>query len=107
MVSDDGTVYVADGGNNRVLALAQGTRIQTTLPFTGLSDRGGVTVDSQGAVYVTDSADNRALKLPVGSSVQVILPFSSLDYPWGLAVDNNGTVYVAGHNNKILALRLQ
>ena len=88
-----------------MLSLAPGSNAQTTLPFVGLSDPGGVTVDRNGAVYVTDSADNRALKLPAGSSQQDILSFSGLDYPWGLAVDNNGTVYVAGHNNKILALR--
>jgi serine/threonine-protein kinase len=75
------------------------------LPFVGLSDPGGVTVDNEGAVYVTDSADNRALKLPAGSGQQVALAFTGLDYPWGLAVDNNGTVYVAGRNGKILALR--
>ncbi|MCV7401147.1 protein kinase [Mycobacterium fragae] len=102
---NNGTVYVADGGNNRVLSLPAGSSTQAALPFAGLTDPGGVTVDDEGAVYVTNSGDNRTLKLPVGATSQVVLPFTGLDYPWGLAVDNNGTVYVAGHNNKVVALR--
>ena len=95
---------MADGGNNRILALPADSKTQVALPFRGLKQPGGVTVDSEGAVYVTDSGNSRALKLPAGSSAQVELPFTGLDYPWGLAVDNMGTVYVGGRNSQIVAL---
>ncbi len=98
-------MYVADGGNNRVLALPAGSKTQAPLPFTGLKQPGGVTVDSTGAVYVNDMGNNRTLKLPPGSTKQVELHFTGLDNPWGLAVDNNGTVYVGGRNSQIVALR--
>jgi serine/threonine-protein kinase len=75
------------------------------VPFIGLSDPGGVTVDNEGSVYVTNRGDNRVLKLPNGSSKQVELHVTGIDYPWGLAVDNIGTVYVGGRNNKVVALR--
>ena len=68
VVAQDGTIYVADGGNNRVLVIGPWPKQQQTkVPFVGLSDPGGVTVDSEGAVYVTDSVDNRVLKLPAGT----------------------------------------
>ena len=85
--------------------MAAGSNTQATLPFTGLTDPGGVTVDSAGTIFVTDSGNNRTLKLSVGSAAQPVLPFTGLDDPWGLAVDSMGTVYVAGHNNKVVALR--
>jgi serine/threonine-protein kinase len=88
-----------------VLALPAGSSTQATLPFTELTDPGGVAVDSKGTVFVTDSGNNRALKLTVGSTAQVVLPFTGLNDPWGLAVDSMGTVYVAGHNNKVVALQ--
>ena len=106
-MGEDDTLYVADGGNNRVLRLPKGSEHQDNVEFVGLKDPGGVTVDSHGAVYVTSSDDNRALKLPSGTadaSEQVVLAFTGLDYPWGLAVGHDGTVYVAGHNDKILVL---
>jgi serine/threonine-protein kinase len=59
-----GTVYVADGGNGRVLKLAAGATTQTVLPLGGLNSPVGVAVDSAGNVYATDSGNNRVLKLP-------------------------------------------
>ncbi len=38
-VDGQGSVYVADRGNNRVLKLAAGSNAQTVLPFTGLKNR--------------------------------------------------------------------
>lgn len=78
---------------------------QLVLPFTGLSDIGGVAVDNSGAVYVTDSTANRVLKLAAGSTTAVELPFTGLDNPHGVAVDSSGTVYLADTgNNRVLKL---
>ncbi|MDT5223307.1 MAG: hypothetical protein QOG19_714, partial [Mycobacterium sp.] len=59
-----GSLYVVDGGNNRVLKLAAGAPAATALPFIGLDRPAGVAVDSAGNVYVTDVGNNRILKLP-------------------------------------------
>lgn len=96
---------MADGGNNRVLILPVETKKQAELPFSGLKQPGGLTLDSKGNVFLNDTGHNRTLKLAVGSSTQEELPFTGLDYPWGLSVDNSGTVYVGGRNDKIVALR--
>ena len=61
-----GTVYVTDWHNNRVLKLAAGSSTQDVLPFTGLNNPWGVTVDRHRQTYVTDASNHRVLKLPVG-----------------------------------------
>jgi serine/threonine protein kinase, bacterial len=104
VVRPDGTILVADGGNDRVLSLAPGGS-WAKLPFTDLKDPGGLTVDKDGNVYVTSSEGDKVLELPARSDKQVVLPFSGLQTPWGLAVDKDGTVYVANRDNKIVALQ--
>jgi serine/threonine-protein kinase len=64
-VDSAGTVYVADFGNNRVVALAAESSSQTVLAFTALGHPGGVAVATTGDVYVTDIGNNRVVKLPV------------------------------------------
>ena len=46
-VDSNGTVYVADFGNNRVLSLAAGSTTQLSLPFSGLSRPYGVAIDGK------------------------------------------------------------
>jgi serine/threonine-protein kinase len=67
---------------------------QVTLPFTGLSNPGGVAVDTAGTVYIADCDNHRVLKLPAGSTTAVELPFTGLKCPMGVAVDTAGTVYI-------------
>jgi len=73
------------------------TRAQQVLPFTGLSDPGGVAVDGAGTLYVTDAGNNRVLKLPTGANTQTELALSGLKTKEsaGVAVDTAGNVYVA------------
>ncbi|EUA65777.1 serine/threonine-protein kinase pknD [Mycobacterium xenopi 4042] len=73
---------------------------QTTLPFTGLSNPDGVTVDNGGTVYVADTLNNRILSLPAGSTAPAVLPFNGLKNPTGVTADNSGTVYVTDSGNK-------
>ena len=60
-VDKNGSVYVADFGNKRVLKLAVGSNSPTELPFNGLSGPVAVAVDAIGNVYVVDN--NQVVKL--------------------------------------------
>ncbi len=85
-VDASGNLYVADGGNNRVLFYPQGSTTPTRVygqngSFTsnspniggavsanGLSNPIGVVVDSSGDLYVADQNNNRVLFYPVGQT---------------------------------------
>ncbi|WP_204803942.1 serine/threonine-protein kinase PknD [Mycobacterium riyadhense] len=73
---------------------------QVTLPFSGLRDPQGLSVDNGGTVYVGDTEHNRVLALPAGSTTPAELPFVGLHYPTGVTADNTGTVYVNDAGNK-------
>nr|WP_116374717.1 serine/threonine-protein kinase PknD [Mycobacterium sp. MFM001] len=73
---------------------------QVTLPFTGLREPQGVSVDIGGTVYVADTPHNRVLALAAGSTSPAVLPFDGLNYPTGVTADNTGTVYVTDAGNK-------
>jgi serine/threonine-protein kinase len=79
---------------------------QTTLPFVGLNEPEGVSVDMGGTVYIADTLNNRVLALSAGSTAPVVLPFNGLNHPTGVTADNTGTVYVTDAGNKrVLVLR--
>jgi serine/threonine protein kinase, bacterial len=101
-----GTLYVADGKNDRVLKLPSGATTPQVLPFTGLNYPHGVAVDAAGTLYVADGINNRVLKLPAGATTQQVLPFTGLNYPRGVAVDAAGTLYVVegGSFGRVLKL---
>jgi serine/threonine-protein kinase len=100
-----GDVYVtSEGMYGRVVELAPGASNPTVLPFSGLYQPQGLTVDGAGTVYVADF-NNRVVKLAAGSNTQAVLPFTGLNYPEGVAVDSQGSVYVADRgNNRVLKL---
>ncbi|MHA7650691.1 serine/threonine-protein kinase PknD [Mycobacterium sp. ML4] len=79
---------------------------QVTLPFTGLRDPQGLSVDIGGTVYIADTEHNRILALFAGSTEPHTLPFDGLNLPTGVTADNTGTVYVNDAGNKrVLVLR--
>jgi serine/threonine protein kinase, bacterial len=104
-VDKAGDVYVtSEGMYGRVVELAPGSSNPTVLPFSGLYQPQGLTVDGAGTVYVADF-NNRVVKLAAGSNTQTVLPFTGLNYPEGVAVDGQGSVYVADRgNNRVLKL---
>jgi serine/threonine-protein kinase len=78
---------------------------QTVLPFTGLREPQGLSVDLGGTVYVADTMHNRVLALSAGANDPAVLPFEGLNSPSGVTADNTGTVYVNDSGNKrVLAL---
>jgi DNA-binding beta-propeller fold protein YncE len=98
-VDGQGSVYVADRGNDRVLMLAAGSTTSTVLPFTDVAVPWGIAVDNAGDVFVTEHDGNQVLKLPTGSNTPTVLPVTELNNPLGVAVDNAGNIYVADRGN--------
>jgi serine/threonine-protein kinase len=73
---------------------------QTVLPFTGLREPQGLSVDIGGTVYVADTMHNRILALSAGSNNPAVLPFEGLNSPTGVTADNTGNVYVNDSGNR-------
>lgn len=91
----DGTVYVADGSNDRVLRVEPAGGAVSALPLVGLSDPRFVAVNDYGDVVVSDRSNGRVLLLPHGSNSQTVLPFDPDIRANGVAIDNDGNVYAA------------
>ncbi len=108
-VAPDGSVYVADSGNNRVQRFTAGGAYLAQWGSPG-TDGGqfnrprGITVDQDGDVYVTEMLGNRVQKFTAaggfitgwGSPGTGEGQFSG---PGGVAVDGDGYVYVLDSGN--------
>ena len=108
-IDGSGNIYVADRGNNRVVAMVPsetGYGAASTI-LSGLSGPAGVAADWNGNVYVADTGNNRIVMLPVGqeglgTAVTIGTGFSN---PMGVAADSAGNVYVADTgNNRVVEL---
>ncbi len=76
-VSANGTVYIADPSNNRVVAQPTSgfdttTGLNATTIGTGLKAPQGVAVDAAGNVYISDTGNNRVLKVTPNGTQTVI-----------------------------------
>jgi len=94
-VDRQGTVYIADSGNNRIRRVADG-KLETVLGTgTGavqLFGPTGVAVDARGNLYVADSGNRRLLRWDASGSVVVLATAESIR---DVAVDSAGRVFVA------------
>jgi alpha-tubulin suppressor-like RCC1 family protein/sugar lactone lactonase YvrE len=112
-VDTNGTVYIADTGNNAIRKITT-DGIVTTLagsPATSVfSTPSGVAVDAGGTVYVADTYHNNVSTITPAGVVNVLAGSSShfgtadgvgiaaqFAWPYGIAVDGGGTVYVADY----------
>jgi sugar lactone lactonase YvrE len=127
-VAPNGTIYVADPGNNRIRAINPTTSRVTTLAGNGtfgfangpgatsqFSEPSGVAVAPNGTIYVADSSSSRIRAINPSTSRVTTLAGSGTEgfadgpsatarffVPTGVAVGQNGTVYVADfHNHRI------
>ena len=122
-VDDNGYVYVADRGNNRIRKVSPAGYV-TTLAGSGatgfadgtssvaqFANPSGVAVGADGVVYVTDT-DNNAIRRITSSGVVSTLAGSTtagfvdgtgsgarFRKPWSVAVDSEGTLFVADSDN--------
>jgi uncharacterized protein (TIGR03437 family) len=103
----DRTVYIADTGNHRVMALAPGGQLTLfagtgTAGFSGdggpataasLKAPAGLAVDSAGDVYIADTGNNRLRKVTPGGAITTVT--AALSAPTGLAFDSAGNLLIA------------
>jgi serine/threonine-protein kinase len=103
-VGGDGSLFVIDRDNERVLKLPWTATVPTVLPFVvGRPD--DVAVDRSGNVYVTDAHENRVTEFVKASNTSKTLPFKGINQPQGISVDTAGNVYVVDTgNNRVLKL---
>jgi len=138
-VDANGTLWVADMTNNRVLRFNNASSLANFSPADGVlgqpdfvTNTAGVTagkmntptsvfVDANGTLWVADRANNRVLRFdnaatkPNGAPADGVLgqtdfvtntnglTASAMDTPWGVFVDNGGRLWVADRkNNRVL-----
>jgi uncharacterized protein (TIGR03437 family) len=129
-VDKSGTLYIADGLNNRVRKVSGGVITTVagngTAGFTGdnasatsaeLNNPTGVAVDSSGNLYIADSANNVVRKVANGTITTFAGSNSAgagysgdtgtatgaqLNNPVGVAVDASGNVYIADAGNNVV-----
>jgi DNA-binding beta-propeller fold protein YncE len=114
----DGTIYVADSGNNRILhidqqgnvlkswgAFADGTTVQ--IGAGTFNEIWGIAIGADGSVYATDTWNHRIEKFT--PDVKFILAWGTFGQaetpdafygPRGLAADSQGRIYVMDTGNK-------
>ena len=114
-VAADGTLFVVDSMNNRVMRFREGSLVGTMVAGTGgsgsglneLSQPSSVAVDAQLNLYVLDMYNRRVMLWPNNSSTgtRVAGTGSSANTPtgfgdaYGLAVDLAGNVYISDNTN--------
>ena len=122
------TLYIADGGNNRIRAVDLATGIITTVAGTGESGFGGdggpataakldypqrIDVDPLGRIYVADARNHRIRRFTPGGSITTIAgtgvasyggdggqaTAADLRFPRGVGVVGTEAIYIADSNN--------
>ncbi len=101
-VDSAGNVYIADGGNNRVLKeMPTANGYQEAVIASGLDTPSGVAVDASGNVFITDSGDAKVFEeTPSGSAyIQTVLPITGLSFPASIALDTADNLYISDIDN--------
>lgn len=112
-IAPDGTIYIADSGNNRVRAITPATGIITTVAGAGtactnaidtlgdgclgtqatLANPSGLAVNASGNLFISDTGNNVVRELTRTGYIFKI--GQTLDAPAGLQVDIYNNLYVA------------
>lgn len=113
-VGPNGTIYIADSGNNKVRAIAPATGIVTTVAGAGtacagaadsfgdgclgtqatLSKPSGLTVDASGNLFISDTGNNLVRELTTQGYI-FTLNGENFDAPAALQMDLYNNLYVA------------
>ena len=103
-VGPDGTVYVADTMNDRVVMLPHGAESQVVLPITDLHMPTGLAIGGDGVLYVADRMRG-VVAFSTRKRQQGILPPPVLD-AYGVDIGPDGTLYVTFQRDSVMAVDL-
>ena len=118
-VMDDGTMYILDSGNNRILrwrtGASQGEIVAggngAGAALNQLNNPGYFFLDEFNNLFVSDQGNNRVLKFALESNSATVVAggngqgigLNQLNAPHGIYVDNLNNVFVSDHgNNRIV-----
>lgn len=88
-VGPDGTVYIADTSNNRVVAVApDGTA--SVVPTSSLNHPLALAVDGSGNLFIADTSNKRIVEEPAGGGAEVVVA-ANVEAE-GIAVDQQDNV---------------
>jgi sugar lactone lactonase YvrE len=91
-VGPNGTLYIADLGNSRVVSYNLVTG-ETAVPITGLKDPWGIAIDSSNNIYVADTGNGNVLVDVARAQSTLMVP--GVTAPWGVALDPSGSLIVS------------
>lgn len=102
-VAGDGSLFVADTGNDRLRKISPDGNV-TTLPVSDLSSPIGVAVTYDNVLYVTELDEARVLQITPDGATHVIA--GDFNQPTGIAIapheDGSATLYVADSGNYLV-----
>lgn len=104
-VTDDGTIYISDTGNDRILEVSNSGKWKRISYGTGtgagyFNKPRGITIDNNGIIYVADYKNNR-IQYYNGSWHTIS---GTLSGPLDVAIDRNDNLLVADFNNDRIAV---
>jgi uncharacterized protein (TIGR03437 family) len=129
VLGSSGSIYIADGGNERIRMISGGS-ITTiagdgTVGYTGdgaaatkaeLSDPTGIALDSSGNLYIADASNNVVRVVTSGGTISTFAGTGTIGYigdggtavtaelnnPVAVAVDSSGDVFIADAGNNVV-----
>jgi sugar lactone lactonase YvrE len=114
VVAPDGTIYIADTLNNRVVMVSpmgtEGAAPAATpavrlikmlaIPLNGPT---GLVMDGGGYLHIADTGNNRVVIVaPTGRATVPVIPGGDLVSPQGIAVDQSGNMFIASTGNNTI-----
>ena len=110
-LASDGTLYIADSGNQLIRKLSPNGIVSTTTGGNSFSTSRSIAVAPNGTIYVSEVNNNRIRTLSPSGSVSTVAggvastatdgqgSAARFNYPRGMSIAPNGTIYLADSSN--------